>query len=114
MVIGVFGLPGMGKTTFLTKCARKALNGKSFMGIKPHSKVFTNFASPGCYKLDFNKVLEYHIAKRADVTVVCTTLDNPAEVDFACALAAKLPLAQRPATSRLEISFVTSARYGIS
>ena len=26
----------------------------------------------GVYKLDFNKVLEYHIAKRADVTVVCT------------------------------------------
>jgi glucose-1-phosphate adenylyltransferase len=26
----------------------------------------------GIYKLDFNKVLEYHIAKRADVTVVCT------------------------------------------
>ena len=26
----------------------------------------------GIYKLDFNKVLEFHIAKRADVTVVCT------------------------------------------
>ena len=26
----------------------------------------------GVYKLDYNKVLEYHIAKRADVTVVCT------------------------------------------
>ena len=25
----------------------------------------------GIYKLDFNKVLEYHIAKKADVTVVC-------------------------------------------
>lgn len=25
----------------------------------------------GVYKLDFNKVLEYHIAKKADVTVVC-------------------------------------------
>jgi len=25
----------------------------------------------GIYKLDFNKVLEFHIAKRADVTVVC-------------------------------------------
>ncbi len=30
-------------------------------------------ASGDCvYKLDFNKALEYHIAKRADVTVVCT------------------------------------------
>ena len=26
----------------------------------------------GIYKLDYNKVLEYHISKRADVTVVCT------------------------------------------
>lgn len=26
----------------------------------------------GIYKLDYNKVLEYHIQKRADVTVVCT------------------------------------------
>lgn len=28
-------------------------------------------AGDGIYKLDFNKVLEYHIAKKADVTVVC-------------------------------------------
>ncbi len=28
----------------------------------------------GVYKLDYNKVLEFHIAKRADVTVVCTEL----------------------------------------
>jgi len=26
----------------------------------------------GVYKLDYNKVLEFHIAKRADITVVCT------------------------------------------
>ncbi len=35
----------------------------------------------GIYKLDYNKVLEYHIAKRADVTVVCTTVRNPEEVE---------------------------------
>lgn len=35
----------------------------------------------GVYKLDYNKVLEYHIAKRADVTVVCTTWDNQEEVE---------------------------------
>ena len=28
----------------------------------------------GVYKLDFNKVLEYHIAKKADITVVCKQL----------------------------------------
>ncbi|MDO4621783.1 MAG: glucose-1-phosphate adenylyltransferase subunit GlgD [Eubacteriales bacterium] len=26
----------------------------------------------GIYKLDFNKVLEYHVSKRSDITVVCT------------------------------------------
>ena len=31
--------------------------------------------------MDYNKVLEYHIAKRADVTVVCTTCDNPSEIE---------------------------------
>ncbi len=33
----------------------------------------------GVYKLDFNKVLEYHIEKRADITVVCK--DVPATED---------------------------------
>lgn len=33
----------------------------------------------GIYKLDYNKVLEYHIDKKADITVVCTHL--PAEED---------------------------------
>lgn len=28
----------------------------------------------GIYKLDYNKVLEYHIAKKADITVVCKNL----------------------------------------
>ena len=28
----------------------------------------------GIYKLDYNKVLEYHIEKKADITVVCTEL----------------------------------------
>ena len=31
-------------------------------------------AGDGIYKLDFNKVLEYHIAKKADVTIVCRDL----------------------------------------
>lgn len=29
----------------------------------------------GVYKLDYNKVLEYHIAKKADITVVCKELE---------------------------------------
>lgn len=35
----------------------------------------------GVYKMDYNKVLEQHIAKSADITVVCTTCDNPNEVE---------------------------------
>lgn len=39
-------------------------------------------ASGDCvYKMDFNKVLEYHISKRADITVVCTTCEDPSEVE---------------------------------
>ena len=38
-------------------------------------------AGDGIYKLDYNKVLEYHIAKRADITVVCTTCPDPSEVE---------------------------------
>lgn len=30
----------------------------------------------GVYKLDYNKVLEYHIQKKADITVVCKELDQ--------------------------------------
>lgn len=33
----------------------------------------------GVYKLDYNKVLEYHIAKRADITIVCK--DMPVGTD---------------------------------
>lgn len=60
MIIGVFGLPGMGKTTLLTKLARKCNNGKTYMGIPPHSRVFTNFECAGCYQLDFNALGVYH------------------------------------------------------
>ncbi|MCF0132536.1 MAG: glucose-1-phosphate adenylyltransferase subunit GlgD [Blautia sp.] len=35
----------------------------------------------GVYKIDYAKVLEFHIAKRADITVVCTSCEDPAEVE---------------------------------
>ncbi|MBQ8799975.1 MAG: glucose-1-phosphate adenylyltransferase subunit GlgD [Lachnospiraceae bacterium] len=39
-------------------------------------------ASGDCvYKLDYNKVLEYHIEKKADITVVTTEVTNPDELD---------------------------------
>jgi len=36
-------------------------------------------AGDGIYKLDYNKVLEYHISKRADITLVCKNLASEQE-----------------------------------
>ena len=50
--------------------------------LKSSHEPYVVIASSDCvYKMDYNKVLEYHIAKRADVTVVCTTCDNPSEIE---------------------------------
>ena len=39
----------------------------------------------GVYKMDYNKVLEYHIEKKADITIVCKEFDESANVDrFGC------------------------------
>lgn len=35
----------------------------------------------GVYKLDFNKVLEYHISKGADITVVCREMEEGANLE---------------------------------
>lgn len=35
----------------------------------------------GVYKMDYNKVLEYHIEKKADITVVCKDLDASEDVE---------------------------------
>ena len=51
-IIGVFGLPGQGKTTFLAKLATDSLNGKSFLDLPPHDRVYSTFACPGCFELD--------------------------------------------------------------
>ncbi|MBP3878273.1 MAG: glucose-1-phosphate adenylyltransferase subunit GlgD [Lachnospiraceae bacterium] len=39
---------------------------------RSHEPYVVIASGDGVYKLDYNKVLEYHIGKRADVTVVCT------------------------------------------
>ena len=39
----------------------------------------------GIYKLDYNKVLEYHIEKKADITVVCKKVDEGTDITrFGC------------------------------
>lgn len=57
----VFGLPGEGKTTFLTKCARMWLSGKRFLGIPPSDRVFTSFYCPGCFKLEWENLGVYEL-----------------------------------------------------
>ena len=42
-------------------------------------------AGDGIYKLDYNKVLEYHIEKKADITVVCKDFDADTDTSrFGC------------------------------
>ena len=40
---------------------------------RSHEPYVVIAAGDGIYKLDYNKVLEYHIEKKADITVVCAT-----------------------------------------
>lgn len=60
MVSGYFGLPGCGKSTFLTMMARKELrriqNGKS-----KYKHVLTNFYCEGCESIDYRVLGHYEI-----------------------------------------------------
>ena len=48
--------------------------------LKNSHEPYVVIASGDCvYKMDYNKVLEYHVAKKADITVVCK--DMPADVN---------------------------------
>ncbi len=45
--------------------------------LKNSHEPYVVIASGDCiYKLDYNKVLEYHIAKKADITIVCKRLEQ--------------------------------------
>ena len=46
---------------------------------RSHEPYVVIASGDGVYKLDYNKVLEYHIEKKADITIVCK--DMPAGVD---------------------------------
>ena len=53
--------------------------------LKNSHEPYVVIASGDCvYKLDYNKVLEYHIAKRADITVVCTDVSGEDATRFGC------------------------------
>jgi hypothetical protein len=50
--VGIYGLPGTGKTTTLAAIATASMNGKSFLHIPPHDRVFSTIPIPECYELD--------------------------------------------------------------
>ena len=50
--------------------------------LKDSHEPYVVISSGDCiYKLEFNKVLEYHIARKADITVVCKEMDAEYNVD---------------------------------
>ncbi len=50
--------------------------------LKKRHEPYVIIASGDCvYKLDFNKVLDYHIAKQADITVVCAKLPEGDDIN---------------------------------
>jgi len=60
MIQGYFGLPGSGKTTFLTMLAQKELK-KIRKNKSRYDKVLTNFYCDGCYKIDYKYLGHYSI-----------------------------------------------------
>ena len=61
MVTGYFGLPGSGKTTFLTRIAQKELT-KIAKGKSPYSHILTNFYCRGCEKIDYRQLGNFEIS----------------------------------------------------
>ncbi|SDA78530.1 glucose-1-phosphate adenylyltransferase [Lachnospiraceae bacterium G11] len=50
--------------------------------LKDSHEPYVVIASGDCvYKLDYNKVLEYHVEKKADITIVCKDMDPNLSVD---------------------------------
>lgn len=52
MITCVFGLPGVGKSTYMAYLAKQALTTKK--GRKRYDRVYCNFSMAGCYKLDYS------------------------------------------------------------
>lgn len=60
MITCYFGVPGVGKTTLLTKFARKELK-RIRRHKSKYTKVYSNFYCEGCYKIDFDDLANYKI-----------------------------------------------------
>lgn len=60
MITGYFGLPGSGKTTFLTMIAQKELR-KLRRGRSRYKHILTNFYCKGCERIEYNDFGKYDI-----------------------------------------------------
>lgn len=60
MITGYFGVPGVGKTTLLTKIAVKAIK-RMNRGKGKYENVYTNFYCKGARRLNFNDLKTYKI-----------------------------------------------------
>ena len=61
MISGFFGLPGVGKTSFLAKIAAKE-NKRIRKGRSKYKRVLTNFYCRDCWKLNFREMGTYDIS----------------------------------------------------
>ena len=61
MIKGYFGLPGSGKTTFLTMIAQKELK-RIERGRSAYKRVLTNFYCQGCYMIDYSQLGFYDLS----------------------------------------------------
>ena len=60
--VGIYGLPGTGKSTTLAAIATASMNGKRFLHIPPHERVFSTIEIPECYKLEPEMIGEYDLS----------------------------------------------------
>lgn len=58
MITCYFGVPGVGKTTLLTRFAVRE-NRRIKLGISKYKRVYTNFECEGCYKITFQDLEKY-------------------------------------------------------
>ena len=62
MIKGFFGLPGCGKSTFLTMIAQKELK-RIERGKSPYKRVYTNFYVKGCYIINYAELGLYDFSE---------------------------------------------------
>lgn len=69
MISGYFGLPGSGKTSFMTMIAQKELR-RIQKGKSRYKYILTNYECKGCYRVD------YHVLGRYDIRDALILLDE--------------------------------------